>query len=105
MIHELRRYSMKYGETKTYLDNFRKFVVPNLAETDHKLVGAWTTLIGPGVRADFHYLLQWESLAEREVADKKLHDASWYPEFSKGAQHLSGAQIVILEPVDFSPLR
>jgi hypothetical protein len=103
MIYELRQYSIKYGGD--YLSLFKEYVVPHLEECGFKLLGAWMTYIGSGVRSDFFWLLQWEGLAQREAANDKLRAQPWYGEFGKlGAPHIAANQIRFLEPVDFSPL-
>jgi hypothetical protein len=106
VIYELRHYSAKYGEQDEYFDHFKKYIVPNLEEAGFKLIGAWMTIIGQGVRSEFMWLLEWEDLAQREEANNRLHAYDWWPDFApKGASHIYDAQISFMLPYDFSPLK
>jgi hypothetical protein len=106
VIYELRHYSVKYGEQDEYFENFKEYIVPHLAESGFKLIGAWMTYIGEGVRSEFMWILEWTDLAEREACNGKLHSYPWWDEFAeKGASHISDAQISFMAPLDFSPLQ
>jgi hypothetical protein len=107
MIYELRHYLIKRHEVDEYIGVFRKYIVPNLELCGFRLIGAWATSVGLNAgRADIRYLLQWDSLAQRELCNNKLLGQSWYPEFAKvAAPHITYAQSRIMEPLDWSPLQ
>jgi NIPSNAP len=65
MVVELRIYHCAPGRLPALLDRFQNTTLDFFEQYGIRQVGFWTTLIGP----DNHvltYLLQWESLAERE---------------------------------------
>ncbi|OZI53072.1 NIPSNAP family protein [Bordetella genomosp. 4] len=86
--------------TRTTLDFFKKYGI--------KPIGFWTTLIGPSNHA-LTYLLEWESLEERE---RKWNAFQADPEWiAKRAASEAEKPIVervenhILVPTDYSPMR
>ena len=108
MIHELRIYRCLPGRLPALLQRFETLTLEMWKKHGIRQVGFWTTLIGES-NQDLHYLLEWDSLAER--------DAKWTafqsdPDWIKGraATEQSG-QIVesisnrILTPTAFSALK
>ena len=66
MLYELREYKAVAGKLPALLKRFETQVGPIMEQHGIRLVGFWTTLIGPSANVALHYLVQWESLAERE---------------------------------------
>jgi hypothetical protein len=65
MIYELRIYSCLPGRLPALLKRFENATLKIWEKHGIKQAGFWTVLIGNG-NHDLHYLLAWESLAERE---------------------------------------
>jgi NIPSNAP len=65
MIVELRIYRCAPGRLPALLDRFQNTTLDFFEKYGIRQVGFWTTLVGPDNHA-LTYLLQWESLAERE---------------------------------------
>ena len=65
MIHELRIYSCLPGRLPALLKRFETATLKIWEKHGIRQAGFWTMLIGDG-NHDLHYLLAWESLAERE---------------------------------------
>ena len=65
MIYELRIYSCLPGRLPALLKRFETATLKIWEKHGIKQAGFWTVLIGDG-NHDLHYLLAWESLAERE---------------------------------------
>src|SRR5262249_2981652 len=71
--------------------------------------GFWTVMVGPGGNQDLHYLLAWESLAERETKWTKFaSDPEW---LAKRAESAKDGPIVawvnnrFLNPTSFSSVK
>jgi hypothetical protein len=65
MIYELRVYRCVSGRLPNLLKRFDTITLNIWKKHGIKQVGFWTTLVGES-NQDLTYLLQWESLAERE---------------------------------------
>ncbi len=65
MIHELRVYTCLPGRLPALLDRFATTTLKLWETYEIRQLGFWTTLVGPS-NHELTYLLQWESLAERE---------------------------------------
>ena len=65
MIHELRVYHTTPGKLPQLLNRFETITLKIWERLGIRQAGFWTTEIGPNAN-DLYYLLQWESLAERE---------------------------------------
>ena len=65
MIYELRIYSCLPNRLPVLLKRFEHHTLKIWENHGIKQIGFWTVLIGDG-NNDLHYLLAWESLAERE---------------------------------------
>jgi hypothetical protein len=65
MIVEMRVYHCVPTRLPALLDRFQTITLGFFEKYGIRQVGFWTTLIGPDNHA-LTYLLQWESLAERE---------------------------------------
>ena len=65
MIHELRIYHAVPGRMPDLNNRFSNITLKMWDKFGIRQVGFWTTLVGPSNNA-LYYLLEWESLAERE---------------------------------------
>lgn len=65
MIHELRVYHCVPGRLPALLDRFETITLKLWEKHGIRQAGFWTTVIGESNQTLF-YLLEWESLAERE---------------------------------------
>jgi hypothetical protein len=65
MIYELRVYQCIPGKLPALLKRFETKTLDIWKKHGIRPTGFWTVLIGDG-NNDLHYLLAWESLAERE---------------------------------------
>ena len=65
MIHELRIYHCMPGRVGDLNNRFANITLRIWEKHGIRQVGFWTVLIGPS-NHDLYYLLEWESLAERE---------------------------------------
>jgi hypothetical protein len=108
MIHELRVYRCVPGRLPALLKRFETITLKIWEKHGIRQAGFWTTLIGDS-NQDVHYLLQWESLAERE---KKWNafaaDPEWLSaraETEKDGQIVASVANQILQPTGFSSVR
>lgn len=108
MIHELRIYHCAPGRLPALHDRFQNVTLKFWEKYGIRPVAFWTTAIGPTNQA-LTYLLEWESLAEREAKwDAFIGDPQWQ---AKRAESEAQAIIVerienqILVPTAYSPLR
>src|ERR1700731_1400957 len=77
VIHELRIYSCVPGRLPALLKRFENTTLDLWKKHGIRQAGFWTVLVGDG-NNDLHYLLAWESLAEREkVWETFLADPAW----------------------------
>jgi NIPSNAP len=65
MIYEQRIYSCVPGKLPALLSRFENHTLKIWEKHGIKQAGFWTVLIGDGSH-DLHYLLAWDSLADRE---------------------------------------
>jgi NIPSNAP len=65
MIYELRIYQCVPGRLPVLLKRFEDHTLKIWEKHGIRQAGFWTVLIGDGSN-DLHYLLAWESMAERE---------------------------------------
>jgi NIPSNAP len=65
MIYELRVYSCLPNRLSKLLKRFEEHTLKIWEKHGIRQAGFWTVLVGDG-NNDLHYLLAWESLAERE---------------------------------------
>jgi hypothetical protein len=108
MLHELRVYRVLPHRMPNLLDRFQNVTLKLWDKHGIRQVAFWTTLVGES-NHDLTYLLQWESLAERET---KWGAFSSDPEWIKArAESERDGPIVanisnqILVPTAFSALR
>jgi hypothetical protein len=65
MVYELRIYHAVPGRLPDLNNRFSTITLKLWDRSGIRQVGFWTTLVGPSNNA-LYYLLEWESLAERE---------------------------------------
>jgi hypothetical protein len=108
MIYELRVYSCLPGRLPKLLDRFQNTTLALWQKHGIRQAGFWTTLIGHS-NHELTYLLEWESLAERETKwNAFISDPEWLQ--ARDASEAAG-QIVervtnsILKPTAFSSVQ
>ncbi len=108
MIHELRIYHCVPGRLPALLRRFETITLGIWARHGIRQAGFWTVGIG-GSNQDLYYLLEWESLAEREAKwNAFAADPEW---LAKRAETEADGPIVaslenmILTPTAFSAVR
>ena len=108
MIHELRIYDCVPGRLPDLLKRFDTITLKLWEKHGIKQAGFWTTLIGKNNQR-LYYLLQWESLAERE---KKWNafgaDPDWLS--ARAKTEANGAIVArvsneMLQPTSFSSVK
>ena len=78
MIYELRIYHCVVGRLPALLKRFETTTLELWQRHGIRQAGFWTVLVGEGGNQDLHYLLAWESLAERETKwNKFATDPEW----------------------------
>ena len=108
MIYELRVYTCLPGRLPALLKRFETATLKIWEKHGIKQAGFWTVLIGNG-NHDLHYLLAWESLAERE---KKwaafMADPAWISARSDSERDgpiVANINSMILLPTAFSSVK
>jgi len=108
MLYELRIYRCCPGRLPALLKRFDTVTLGLWKKHGIRQAGFWTVLIGES-NHDLYYLLQWESLAERE---KKFSGFMADPEWiAKRAESERDGPIVqtlssqILQPTSFSSVK
>jgi hypothetical protein len=108
MLYELRVYHCMPGRLPDLLKRFETITLGLWERHGIKQAGFWTAEIGES-NHDLHYLLQWESLAERE---KKwgafITDPEWLAkraETEKNGPLISSFSNSILKPTTFSSVK
>jgi hypothetical protein len=109
MIHELRVYRSVPGRLPALLNRFDTVTCRLFEKHGIKQVGFWTVAIGESSSSDLFYILQWESLADRE---KKwgafAQDPQWIEARAKseaGGPIVASITNTILTPTSFSALK
>jgi hypothetical protein len=67
MIYELRVYHCVTGRMPALLKRFETTTLEIWKRHGIRQAGIWTVLVGPGGNQDLHYLLAWDSMADREA--------------------------------------
>jgi len=108
MIYEQRIYQCIPGKLPALLKRFETKTLAIWKKHGIRPTGFWTVLIGDG-NNDLHYLLAWESLAERE---KKwgafMADQAWISaraDSEKDGPIIANIKSTILQPTAFSSVR
>jgi len=108
LIYELRIYRCVPGRLPALLNRFENITTKIWQKHGIRQAGFWTTLIGES-NMELHYMLAWESLAEREQKwNAFMADPEW---ISKRAETEKDGPIVatlsssILQPTAFSSVK
>jgi hypothetical protein len=108
MIHELRIYHCVPGRLPALLKRFETITLKLWERHGIRQAGFWTVAIGDS-NQDLYYLLEWESLAERE---KKwggfMTDPEWLErraETERDGAIVASVNNQILQPTGFSSVR
>ncbi|MGH6979715.1 MAG: NIPSNAP family protein [Stellaceae bacterium] len=108
MIYELRVYRCVPGRLPALLKRFENNTLRIWDRLGIKQAGFWTQMVGDA-NGDLYYLLQWESLAERERKwDAFIADKEW---IEKRAESERDGPIVanvansFLKPTAFSSVK
>jgi hypothetical protein len=108
MIHELRVYRCVPGRLPALLKRFETVTLGLWERHGIRQAGFWTTVIGDS-NQDLHYLLAWESLAERERKWAAfMADPEWIAkraETEKDGAIVANVHSQILQPTPFSSVR
>jgi len=108
VIHELRVYHCVPGRLPDLNRRFETITLKIWERHGIRPVGFWTTLIGPDNQA-LSYLLEWQSLAERErIWNAFMADQAWIAaraETEKNGPIVARIENQILVPTSYSKLR
>ena len=108
MLHELRVYHCLPGRLPALLDRFETITLALWEKHGIRQAGFWTALIGES-NNDLYYLLEWESLAEREQKWNAFQtDPDWLAARAKTEADgpiLASISNQILAPTAFSSIK
>src|SRR5256885_15773520 len=108
MIYELRIYNCIPGRLPALLKRFETKTLGIWKKHGIRPAGFWTVLIGDG-NHDLHYLLAWESLAEREQKwTTFMADPAWISaraDSEKDGPIIANIKSAFLQPTSFSPMK
>jgi hypothetical protein len=108
MIHELRIYHCISGRLPALLNRFDTITLKLWERHGIRQAGFWTTVIGES-NQDLYYLLEWESLAERdEKWGAFAADPEWLEkraETEKDGAIVASVENLILQPTSFSAVK
>ena len=108
MIYEYRVYTCLPGRLPALLKRFESATLKIWERHGIKQAGFWTVLVGNG-NHDLHYLIAWESLADRETRwTAFLADPAWHKakdESERDGPIVANIDSKILAPTDFSALK
>lgn len=106
MIYELRIYHCVAGRLPALLKRFETTTLELWQRHGIRQAGFWTVLVGDGGNQDLHYLLAWESLAERETKwNKFASDPEWLTkraESERDGPIVASIRNMFLQPTAFS---
>lgn len=108
MIYELRVYHCVPGRLPALLKRFDTITLKLWEKHGIRQAGFWTVLIGDS-NQDLYYMVEWESLAERE---KKwaafMNDPTWIAaraETERDGAIVASLSNTILQPTSFSSVK
>lgn len=108
MLHELRIYHCLPGRLPALNRRFESVTLKLWERHGIRQVGFWTVAVGPSNQA-LYYLLEWESLAERETRwDAFAADPEWLgkrAESEKDGPIVARIENLILQPTGYSAIR
>jgi hypothetical protein len=108
MIYELRIYHCLPGRLPALLKRFETITLKIWERHGIRQAGFWTTVIGDSSQK-LYYLLEWESLAEREKKWTAFqNDPDWHAkraETEKDGLIVASVENQILQPTAFSSVK
>ncbi|MDF1793051.1 MAG: NIPSNAP family protein [Thalassobaculaceae bacterium] len=108
MIYELRVYHCVAGRLPDVVKRFDTITLKLWEKHGIRQAGFWTTLIGE-CNSDLTYMLQWDSLAEREEKWTAFGaDPEWLAaraETEKNGPIIASVSNSILQPTSFSSVK
>jgi NIPSNAP protein len=108
MIHELRVYHCIAGRLPALVKRFETVTMRLFEKHGFRQVGFWTVAIGES-NQDLIYILQWDSLAEREKRFASFQaDPEWIEARRKseeGGPLVASISNTIMTPTAFSAVR
>ncbi len=108
MLHEIRIYHCIPGRLPALSRLFETVTLRLWDKHGIRQVGFWTTLIGPS-NQDLTYLLEWESLAERETRFTAFQeDPEWISSLAEAQREgnlVASFENYIWKPTRYSKLR
>ena len=108
MIHELRIYHCVPGRLPALLKRFETITLKLWEKHGIRQAGFWTVLVGSS-NQDLYYLLEWESLAEREQKwNTFATDPEWLAARAKteeDGQIVAAVENLLLAPTAFSSVK
>ena len=108
MIYEMRVYRCVPGRLPALLKRFDTITLKLWEKHGIKQAGFWTVAIGDS-NQDLYYMLQWESLAEREKKWGAFQaDPEWHAkraETEKDGAIVASVANLILQPTAFSSVK
>ena len=108
MIYELRIYHCIPGRLPALLKRFETITLDLWKRRGIRQAGFWTVLVGES-NQDLYYMLQWESMAEREQKfGAFMTDPEWLAkraETEKDGQIVASITSMFLQPTSFSSVK
>ncbi len=108
MIHELRIYHCLPGRLPALLKRFETITLGIWKRHGIRQAGFWTVAIGDS-NQDLYYLLEWDSLAERETKWTAFQtDPEWLAkraETERDGPIIASFTNLILQPTSFSAVK
>jgi hypothetical protein len=108
MIYEQRIYSCIPGKLPALLSRFENHTLKIWEKHGIKPAGFWTVLVGDG-NNDLHYMVAWESLADRETKWNAFQaDPAWHKardESEKDGPLIANIKSSFLRPTSFSSVK
>jgi hypothetical protein len=108
MIYEYRLYTCLPGRLPALLKRFENHTTKIWEKHGIKPAGFWTVLVGEG-NHDLHYLIAWESLADREKKWTAFQaDPAWISaraESERDGPIVANIKSMLLTPTSFSTVK
>ena len=108
MIHELRVYHCVPGRLPALLNRFETITLKLWEKHGIRQAGFWTVLVGDS-NQDLYYLLEWDSMAEREQKWNAFgSDPEWLAkraETEKDGAIVASITNLFLQPTSFSSVK
>lgn len=108
MVYELRIYHCMPGKLPELLGRMERDTLPLWQKHGIRQAGFWTVVVGES-NQDLYYMLQWDSLADREKRwSAFLKDPDWVrrrDESEKNGPMLASVSNMLLQPTSFSSVR